>query len=50
MLHIFLVLRWSGTNFNISGFFIAVPILIFEDLYLSVPYSLSIILCILKQS
>ena len=30
----FLVLRWSGTNFNIYGFFITAPILLFKYLYI----------------
>ena len=45
----FLNLRWSGTNSNISGFLITVPILIFEDLQLFLLYSLSTILYIAKQ-
>ena len=45
-LHIFLVLRWSGINFNISRFFIAAPILIFKDLQVSM---LSPILYILNK-
>ena len=36
-------------NFNISGFLITVPILIFIDLLMSILYSLSTILCILKK-
>ena len=32
-LHIFLILSWWGTNFNISGLFITVPILIFKDVH-----------------
>ena len=46
MLIHFLVLRWSGINFNISGFFITIPILIFEDLHTSI---LSTILYILNK-
>ena len=42
-----LVLRRSGTNFNISGFFITVKILIFKDLYMSI---LSTILYILNNN
>ena len=48
-LQIFLVLRKSRANFSISGLLISAPILIFEDLQLSVLYSLSTILFILKQ-
>ena len=36
MLIDFLVFRCSGINFNISGFFITIPILIFEDLHTSI--------------
>ena len=32
-LHIFLICRWSGTNFNISVFFITVPTLILKDVH-----------------
>ena len=33
--HIFLVFTWSGTNLDISWFFITVSILIFKDLQIS---------------
>ena len=48
-LHIFLDLRWSGTNFNISRFLITVPILTFTDLYMSLLYSLPTILYTAKH-
>ena len=43
----FLVLRWFrwfGINFNISGFFITVPIIIFKDLQMSILSTISFIL------
>ena len=48
-LHVFLDLRWSGTNFNISRFLITVPILTFTDLYMSLLYSLPTILYTAKH-
>ena len=48
-LHIFLVLSWSGTNFNIFGFFVIAPILFFGDSLSSVLYSLPRILWLLIQ-
>ena len=36
LIYIFLVLKWSKTDFSSSGFFIAVPILIFKDLQISI--------------
>ena len=42
----FLILRWSGTSFKISGYFITVPIIIFKDLQMSI---LSTILYILNK-
>ena len=35
-LHNVLVLKRSGTHFNVSGFFITVSILTFKDLYMSI--------------
>ena len=49
MLHIFLVLSWSGTNFNIFEFLFIAPILFFGDSLSSVLYSLPRILWLLIQ-
>ena len=49
MLTDFPVLKCSGANFTTSGFLIFAPILISEELQLSVIYSLSTILYILNR-